>query len=210
MRRHLRTGSATELTNEPSGQSRHALRRSARLFRPASFLWALLLLTPGALWASPEEEATPEKPPQELSVIVGEQSGLGGRYWFSQTQALEVRTELGLFPVQSVMLRASYLISFAQLGLSNGRSLPLYFGGGLKAGIPIEDPAFIFGFSAPLGASVPLGESQAAAYLELAPGALFVDGAFAIDLDAGIGIRYSLKPKAPKTPAKEPETKPKK
>ena len=162
-----------------------------------SILMGLLVSWP--LLAQPKQEA----PPQEITTIVGEASGIGSRYWLNQTMAIEVRAEFSLFPVQAVVLSTAYHLSFAQIARKEKRPAPLYVGAGVKLGGAINEQVVVFGFAAPIGVGLPLGKSPFTAFVEVAPGGLLLEGAVVLDLDACLGIRYSLpsktKPKEKKT-----------
>ena len=158
----------------------------------------------GLLWGCPLlAQPKPEKPTPQLTTIVGEASGIGARFWLNQTMAIEVRAEFGLFPVSAVVLSGAYHLSFAQLDRKDKRPAPLYVGAGVKLGAAINEQAFAFGFAAPIGLGLPLGESPVTGFIELAPGGLLVEGALVLDLDACLGIRYSFPSKAAQTPSKK-------
>jgi hypothetical protein len=146
------------------------------------------LLVSWPLLAQPKQEI----PTQEITTIVGEASGIGSRYWLNQTMAIEVRAEFGLFPVSAVVLSAAYHLSFAQLAHKEKRPVPLYVGAGVKLGGALNEEVFVFGFAAPIGIGLPLGESPFTAFVEVAPGGLLLEGSLLLDLDACLGIRYSL------------------
>jgi hypothetical protein len=141
-----------------------------------------------------------EKSAQEITTIVGEASGIGFRYWLTQSMAVEARAEFGLFPISVVVLNSAYHLSFAQLARKDKKPALLYVGAGVKLGMAIEEQALVFGFAAPLGVSITLGDSAFAAFVEVSPGGLLLQGTLRLDLDACLGVRYLLPAKSKSQP----------
>jgi hypothetical protein len=177
------------------------------LMRTQDILLLIGLLFSWSLLAQPKKEVKEEivaKPAQEFTTILGEASGIGSRYWLNQTMSIEVRAEFDLFPVEAAVLSSAYHLSFVQITRKEKDPLPLYIGAGIKLGGAIQEAAFVFGFAAPIGIGLPFSD-RLNGFVELAPGGLLVKGAVVLDLDASVGIRYSLATKKGKGEEKRKE-----
>jgi hypothetical protein len=149
----------------------------------------------GSLWAqepSEEQAEKQSKPTPEFTLTLGESSGAGARYWFKPNMAIDMRSEFSLFPVAAVMFNASYHLSFAEVARKDKAPIAVYVGAGLKVGAALNEASLIFGGAAPIGASLPLKEGRLRAFVELAPGVVFLQGVAILDLDALLGIRFAL------------------
>lgn len=126
-----------------------------------------------------------------LGIILGEPSGVTGKYYLSEKFAIDGIVSWS-FMDESLVLIADGTYEIVNLSTSASKmSFPLYIGVGAKltlAGDDNNDDA-LFGIRVPIGIALQWDNHPFEVFFEIAPGFEFIpDGEF--DLTGGIGARY--------------------
>lgn len=121
-----------------------------------------------------------------LGIVVGEPTGVSGKYWLDRTNALDGALAWSFLDDGSLYLHADYIHHhFEVIELSSGE-MPLYYGGGLKMKFAND---FILGLHVPLGIAYHFEEAPLDVFLEIRPGLNLVPET-RFDMSGGIGVRY--------------------
>jgi hypothetical protein len=128
----------------------------------------------------------------ELGVMVGEPSGISGKYWLNQYDAIDAAAGWS-FTDDVIDLAVDYQRHFYLLDIEKGE-LPFYIG--LGAGLQLgnkedddnDDDAF-FGFRIPVGLTYLFEEAPLSIFAEVAP-IIEVIPETDFRLTGGIGIRF--------------------
>lgn len=121
-----------------------------------------------------------------LGIIVGEPTGVSGKYWLDRTNALDGALAWSFLDEGSLYLHANYIHHhFEVIDLSSGE-MPLYYGGGLKMKFASD---FILGIHIPLGIAYHFEEAPLDVFLEIRPGLNLIPET-RFDMSGGIGVRY--------------------
>lgn len=120
-----------------------------------------------------------------LGIIVGAPTGLSAKLWTTEYSAIDAALAWsfagsGFLSLHSDLLFHKYLIDVDQ------GSLPVYFGGGAKL---VFASNLEFGIRIPLGMAYQFESVPVEAFFELVPVFKLIPET-AIDMDAGIGVRY--------------------
>lgn len=151
------------------------------------------------LWPASEARADgPQGRDLGLGVILGEPSGLTGKYWLSVANAVDLHLSFD-FSDEAFALLSNYLFHF-DLARVSSRSveLPVYVGIGGKLLVDADDKSgraddrdddVRLGVRVPLGISVLLTQAPLEFFGEVGLG-ISVLPRTSPDLDGGIGVRY--------------------
>lgn len=121
-----------------------------------------------------------------LGVILGEPTGLSGKYWVSEKSAIDGGVAWSMYDEGSLHLHADYLFhAFNLINVSKGQ-LPLYFG--LGARVKLADDVR-FGARIPVGLDYLFEDAPLDIFLEIVP-ILDLVPATAFNMNGAIGIRY--------------------
>jgi hypothetical protein len=130
-----------------------------------------------------------------LGIIIGDPTGLSGKYFLAPENAIDFAVGLGLLHGKHLAIHADYLWHFQLDEWSSGR-FDLYAGVGPKLGIRDKggrgrggDGSVLLGARAPLGVAVMFLEAPFDVFVEVAAG-LWIVEKVDFDLDAAIGARY--------------------
>ena len=154
--------------------------------------------------SQPSQAEPPGGGPFGLGVIVGDPTGLTGKYWFTEQHTLDFH--LGWdFTHDSFGIYADYLFHFLYINQSRPRvaGMPLYVGGGLVLGFDDDghhhhhhnghdhdhDSEVFLGLRVPFGIAFLFNRVPFEVFIELAPSVHLSDDAH-FDLDGGGGFRY--------------------
>ena len=126
-----------------------------------------------------------------VGVILGEPTGLSGKWWLTKTIAIDGAVAWSFADDEGIQLHADALYhQFDLLKVSKGQ-LPIYFGVGarIKFEVDDEDNDNRFGIRFPVGIAYIFGETpldiffELVPILELAPGTRFA-------FNGAVGVRY--------------------
>ncbi len=121
-----------------------------------------------------------------LGIVVGEPTGISGKYWMSRTTAIDGAVAWSLSHESSFYLHADFLKhQFELIDITEGQ-MPLYYGIGAKL-VLADDP--ILGVHVPLGISYIFEDAPLDVFLEIRPG-LNLTPATDFDISGGLGVRY--------------------
>jgi len=127
-----------------------------------------------------------------VGVMLGEPTGLSGKRWLNNEQAVDVALAWSFIDVDrdegyagSLYFHADYQYHFDYFDIDVGR-LPLYAGLGAKIYV---SSGFAAGIRIPLGAVYEFEELPLELFVELAPG-INILPASTPDTGGGLGIRY--------------------
>ncbi|MBH24315.1 MAG: hypothetical protein CMH57_07685 [Myxococcales bacterium] len=164
------------------------------LARPLTLVVALISL----VLLTHTERAEANGPAGEdlgAGIILGEPTGLTGKYWFDSSSAVDVHLSFD-FSDDAFALISDYLLHF-NVFTPDSRSidLPVYVGIGGKFFVREDnndrgdDDDLGLGLRAPVGLSLLLTQAPLEFFVEIALGLRIIPGTEA-DLDGGIGVRY--------------------
>jgi hypothetical protein len=121
-----------------------------------------------------------------LGIVVGEPTGISGKYWTSRTTAIDGAVAWSFNHEGSFYIHGDFLKHhFEIIDISEGQ-MPLYYGIGAKA-VFADDG--IFGAHVPLGIAYLFEGAPLDVFLEIRPG-LNLLPATEFDMSGGIGVRY--------------------
>jgi len=120
-----------------------------------------------------------------LGIIAGEPTGLSAKLWTTEQTALDAALAWSFVGHGFLRLHSDLLIHRHLIDVDMGQ-LPVYFGLGAKLGFASN---LEFGIRFPLGIAYHFESAPFEAFLELVPVFSLIPET-AIDMDAGIGIRY--------------------
>ncbi len=123
-----------------------------------------------------------------LGVILGEPTGITGKYLLSDDSAIDAGAGWQTSGDDRIHVYADYLYHINDLFDVGTGSLPLFFGAGLRF-ISIEDDDDEFGIRLPVGLEYIFPKLPIRIFGEVVP-VLDLTPDTEFDLDAGIGIRY--------------------
>jgi len=155
---------------------------------------AALLCVALFAYADPAEANGPAGEDLGVGIILGEPTGLTGKYWFDQSSAVDVHLSFD-FSDDAFALISDYLIHFNVFKPnSSAIDLPVYVGIGGKLyarddGNDDDDDDIGLGVRAPVGLSLLLTQAPLEFFVEIALGLRIIPGTDA-DIDGGIGVRY--------------------
>jgi hypothetical protein len=183
----------TSVFNRMSGSRDSWSVRDAVLFRAHTI--PILGLLAALAWMVPRAAAAQEAREFGLGIIIGDPTGLSGKYFFSEENALDFAVGLGVLGGGHLHVHADYLWHFPLDRWSSGR-FDLYAGVGPKLGVGKkgkwgkgDDGDVRLGIRGPLGVSVMFLEAPFDVFVEVAAG-LWIVEKVRFDLDAAIGARY--------------------
>jgi hypothetical protein len=121
-----------------------------------------------------------------LGILVGEPTGITGKYRLSESTALDGAVAWSFNHEGSFYIHGDFLKHhFGIINISEGK-MPMYYGIGGKT---ILSPDFIFGIHVPLGIAYMFDTAPLDVFLEIRPG-LNLAPATDFDMSGGIGVRY--------------------
>ncbi|MBN2174625.1 MAG: hypothetical protein JW731_10860 [Bacteroidales bacterium] len=121
-----------------------------------------------------------------LGIVIGEPTGISGKYWTSRTTALDGAVAWSFNHSGSFYLHGDFLKHhFDVINISEGQ-MPLYYGIGAK--VILADDG-ILGAHVPLGIAYLFEGAPLDIFLEIRPG-LNLLPATEFDMSGGIGVRY--------------------
>ncbi|HPE56138.1 MAG TPA: hypothetical protein P5514_11060 [Bacteroidales bacterium] len=124
--------------------------------------------------------------PFGLGIVVGEPTGISGKYWTGQTTALDGAVAWSFNHEGSFYIHADFLKHhFDIIDVSEGK-MPLYYGIGGK--MVLADKG-ILGAHVPLGIAYMFETAPLDIFLEIRPG-LNLLPATEFDMSGGIGVRF--------------------
>ncbi len=131
-------------------------------------------------------ELSAQNKPFGLGIVVGEPTGISGKYWTSRTTALDGAVAWSFNHEGSFYIHADFLKHhFDIIDVTEGQ-MPLYYGVGGKV-VLAEDG--ILGVHVPLGIAYMFETAPLDIFLEIRPG-LNLLPATQFDMSGGIGVRY--------------------
>lgn len=136
--------------------------------------------------------------PFGLGVVVGEPSGITGKYWLDGRSAVDVKLAYSLD--HFMLVTGDYLLHFDNLMHVNGQHLHPYvgvggifaFAAGTSAGKGFagsSSSSLGMGIRVPFGIDWTLSATPLSVFVEIAPGVGIIPSTFGI-MDGGLGIRY--------------------
>ena len=149
-----------------------------------------------ALIASPRPAAAAGGP-FGLGIILGSPTGISGKYFFTDRQAIDFAVGWGWAGSSALHIHASYLFHFT-VARPKPFDLKLFFGGGIALFIwgdhykhhwTNEGGRVGMGLRIPLGLAFRIRSIPIDPFVEVAPGIGFFPGVGPI-VEGGIGIRY--------------------
>jgi hypothetical protein len=122
-----------------------------------------------------------------LGFIVGDPTGISGKIWLSDINALDFIAGFGTFHNDYIELRADYVWhEFSLFPVKSGQ-LPLYYGMGL--GTAIGNRASLLSVRGVVGIEYLFAAAPLDVFLELGPGAAIIPNS-RVDFTAGLGMRF--------------------
>lgn len=150
------------------------------MFKRILFTIALLTILTGSVNAQPSGFG--------LGVILGEPTGLSGKYWMSPWSAIDGALGWSFGKTNWVQLHGDYLLhNYDIVNVSKGK-LPVYYGLGARL---IFSSANRVGIRGVVGLDYLFANDPLDIFLELVP-ILDLAPDIKFDFNAGIGIRYYL------------------
>ena len=123
-----------------------------------------------------------------LGVILGEPTGLSGKYWLDNNNALDIALGYSFIPKDAkISMHVDYLYHLQDV-IQSEESITLYYGFGLRLRARSGKQGS-FGVRGVIGGSLPLKNIPVEFFLEVAPVFLLLP-ATALNFDVGIGGRY--------------------
>jgi len=121
-----------------------------------------------------------------LGIILGEPTGLTGKYWMTGTTAIDMAAAWSFGKNDALQLQADYVLhKFNMIDVERGR-LPFYFG--IGGHIVLGDKTGL-GVRIPVGLDYLFARDPLDVFIELVPGIQLAPSTD-FNLDGGIGIRY--------------------
>ncbi len=134
------------------------------------------------------EEALAQKEGFGIGLIIGEPTGISGKYWTGSTTAFDGGVAWSFIDDGALHLHADFLKHIFDLIPVEQGDLPLYFGGGARINIGEQ---FHFGIRGAVGLNYMFENAPVDIFIEIAPIFDFVP-ATAFSMNGGIGVRYFL------------------
>ncbi len=126
-----------------------------------------------------------------VGVILGEPTGLTGKYWLDETNAIDAGVAIGLFGVNTEFsLHADYLYHINNL-IKWKYKLPFYYGFGIRMRFASHNP-MKFGVRGVVGVMMYFKKLPIDAFFEIAPSFRLLPTT-GLDMDVAIGGRYYFK-----------------
>ena len=123
-----------------------------------------------------------------IGIILGEPTGLSGKYWISEEKALDAALAYSfLDDNKSLAFHADYLYHLDGI-IDRHYKMPLYYGFGVRFRIR-ENKNNSFGIRGVIGLIVYLREAPVDIFFEVAPVFRLLPDT-SIDFDIGVGTRY--------------------
>lgn len=119
-------------------------------------------------------------------IVVGEPTGLSGKYWLSQTTALDGAVAWSFLNEGSFYIHADYLFHYFDIISIESGKMPLYWGFGAKVALANEA---VLGAQVPLGIAYLFDGAPLDVFLEIRPG-FNIAPATQFDMSGGIGVRF--------------------
>lgn len=130
-----------------------------------------------------------------VGLMLGEPSGLTGKYWFNNVNAVDVHMAFD-FTDEAFVVFSDYLFHFDAFKLASGANVdvPVYIGVGGKFAVNgdnrgNDDGDVTLGARIPLGVTVLLKKAPLEIFVEIAPGVRIIPSTSG-DIDGAIGLRY--------------------
>ena len=124
-----------------------------------------------------------------LGVIIGEPTGISGKYWSGQTTAIDGAIAWSLGKHGRLHLHADYLLhNFSLIKVENGQ-VPVYYGIGGRIKLGDDERDDKIGVRIPVGLAYIFADGRLDAFLEIGP-VLDLVPETDLDLCAGLGIRF--------------------
>jgi hypothetical protein len=165
------------------------------MHRKALLVVAVLLLLPAAAHAQ-----GPNGRPFGLGLALGEPTGISGKYWFNEKNAVDMAIGYGYFPHEGGALFADYLYHIYTIANTSKFDFEFYLGFGGKLGFwhhhvdrpdPHDDRGFGIGVRIPFGLTMVFDQAPFDIFLELTPSMAFISPEpFYFDFDAALGGRF--------------------
>ncbi len=155
------------------------------MFRTIVLLPVYLLLMLAMTTAS---AAAQEADDFGLGIILGDPTGVNGKYMLSPEMAIDAAIGFGIIGGGHLHIHSDFLWQFDIQQWPAG-SLDIYLGIGPKLAIGHGKADLMLGVRAPLGVSFLFSKVPLDIFLEVAIG-LFIVEKVDLDLDAAIGVRY--------------------
>jgi hypothetical protein len=129
-----------------------------------------------------------------LGLILGDPTGLSGKYFISRTSAVDFAVGVGFVDGTALHVHVDYLVHLARLAAQSAFVLDLTLGVGPKLRIHGSGKRGGGGFTAfgprvPIGLAMGLNGAPVDLFLEVAPGFSIVPGV-GFFIDVGLGARY--------------------
>lgn len=154
----------------------------------------LILLVVFTTALNAQEFPEPQEPPQadqlpryEIGVVLGQPTGLSGKYWLDRRSAVDGVLAWSFSNGGRFEAHADYLYHPYYFDVPQG-DLPLYIGAG--AAVYFRDETTI-GARIPVGISYIFAEAPLSAFLEIAPIVDLVPST-GFGISGGIGIRFTI------------------
>ncbi len=153
----------------------------------------IILVAAALMGASSGDVRAAKHGPFGIGAVLGDPTGVTGKLYFGDLFALDFAAGVGWWGGNNVHSHVDLLLQFRLKQWAPG-SLDLYVGVGPKIGwywrgYRSRSQHFQVGVRGPAGVSFELTKVPVEFFLEVAPGAWFVDWVD-FDLDAAIGARY--------------------
>lgn len=123
-----------------------------------------------------------------IGLIIGEPTGISGKYWTGQTTAFDGGVAWSFVDNGALHIHSDFLKHIFDLIPVGSGDLPLYFGGGARISVGEE---FRFGIRGVVGLNYMFENAPVDVFIEFAPIFDFVPGT-AFAMNGGIGVRYFL------------------
>ncbi len=172
---------------------------TSTLLRRSAFTLAIyLILIAIPAFASQAFAAGPQGKGPGVGIILGEPSGLTGKYWLSVSNAVDLHVSFD-FSDEAFVLLSNYLYHFDLARVGNSSvELPLYVGvggkllfdGDNKSGSANNNEDDVgLGVRAPFGLSILPTRTPLEFFVEIGLGLRIIPRTSA-DIDGGLGVRY--------------------
>jgi hypothetical protein len=148
----------------------------------------ILVIASILVFANPDRAAAQNTADIGLGLIIGDPTGVNGKYMLSEEFAIDAAVGFGVIGGGHLAIHSDFMWQF-DLEQWPAGSLDFYLGVGPKLGIGRKKEEFLLGARAPVGVSFLFTGAPLDIFVEVAAG-LWIVEKVGFDIDAAIGVRY--------------------